>query len=83
MDALIGTPSVIDLAVTVFDREQKRQNSDSQGFCSEVKQDFICADKPRQRLSETIVFSFLQKRMNPSANSLIPTIGISDTELVV
>ena len=86
MDALIGRPSVIDLAVTVLDPEDISQDSDSQGFRSsiEVKQDFNNADKPHhQILSETIVFSLLQKRMNPSGISLIPTIGISGKELVV
>ena len=84
---MIGRLSIVDLAVTVVDPEDKSENgSGSPEYRSsiEVKQDFVCSDKPHhQILSETIVFSLLQKRLNPSGMSLIPTIGISGTELVV
>ena len=87
VDALIGRHSVVDLAVTVIDPEDNGENGSSRSEYrsrTEAKQDFICSDKPHhQILSETIVFSLLQKRLNPSGNSLIPTIGVSDTELVV
>ena len=88
MDALIGKPKVIDIAVSVVKTqdEDEEESSDSQGFRSsiEVKQEFDNADKPNsQMISQTIVFSFLQKKMNASGNTLIPTIGISGSELVV
>ena len=89
MDALIGRPSVapdvFDLALTIIDPEEE-EVSDGQGFYYyiDMKQNFVNADKPHKKiLSQTIVCSFLQKRFDPSGNSLIPTIGISDTELVV
>lgn len=86
MNALIGKPSAIDLALTVVSIEEEAEPSDSHRLQSsiELKQDFYNLDKPHpQIISQTIVFSFLQKRMNPSGNSLIPTIGISNSELVV
>ena len=86
MNALMGRSSVGDLAVTTLNPDYNKGDSDSQRFLSntEMKPNSISADKPHQRiLSETIVYSLLQKRLHPTGNSLIPTIGVSGTELVV
>ena len=82
----MGRSSVGDLAVTTLYPDYNKGDLDSQGFLSntETNQGPVNADKPHQRiLSETIVFSLLQKRLHPTGNSLIPTIGVSGAELVV
>lgn len=83
VDAMIGKPRK-DAAVALT---RVGDSAGSPGFRSgmEVKKSFTDADLPSfQIISQCIVFSFLQRKLHPeNKNSLIPTVGISATELVV
>ena len=81
VDALIGSVALTSLS----DSDDEDDDDEDDGHFVEVKKKFVEIDIPHpQVISQAIVFSFLQnQRDSQQKKTLIPTIGVSSTQLVV